>query len=146
MESFPFSAEEWARVREACLGIVNAELSEDEAIRTSRFEKLCEVLAELRNRHGDHPVLLETEADFAAEPSEQIALYEMAKLAAVAAGFFTFTIRISLARVLMDDLGDRARALQELLACRDEVTLWAEEDERKEWEELRRQAIEGEGG
>jgi hypothetical protein len=140
MEPFPFSAEDWARVREACLAVVNAELAEQESVRATRFAELGNLLAELRVKYGEHPTLLETEADFAAEPSEQVALYEMAKLAALAAGFLTYTIRLSLARVLLNDLGERDRALQEVLACRDEVTLWADEDEKKEWQELRRQA------
>src|SRR5258707_1219218 len=83
---------------------------------------------------GQHPALLETEADFTDEPSERVALYEQAKQSALVGGWVTYSIRISLARVLLEELGDAGRGLQELLACRDEVTTCADKSERAEWE------------
>jgi hypothetical protein len=119
--------------------VVNATLSEDEVLHASRFAELCCVLSGLRDTYGQHPVLLETEADFTDEPSERVALYEQAKQAALAAGLLTYSIRVSLARVLMDDLGDRGRALQELLVCQIEVAACANDRERQEWQEMQRQ-------
>jgi hypothetical protein len=39
---------------------------------------LFDVLAGLRARHGDHPVLLETEADFTEDDEVRLALYQQA--------------------------------------------------------------------
>jgi len=67
METFPFSEAEWDAVLVASRAIVNAELAEDRILRQSAFVELPAVLAGLRDRYGDHPILVETEADFAPE-------------------------------------------------------------------------------
>ena len=94
------------------------------------------MLAELRAAYGQHPVLLETEADFTDEPAEQAQMYEQAKHLAEAGGLVTYSIRLSLARVLLEELDDAERARHELLACRDEVAGHADESDRTKWAEL----------
>jgi hypothetical protein len=79
MNPFPFSESEWSRVAAATLAATNATLADDEVLSASHFVELQSVLTELRRVYGDHPVLLETEADFAAEGAERIALYEAVK-------------------------------------------------------------------
>jgi hypothetical protein len=151
MEPFPFTVEEWSCVGEVTLALINATFAEDAILHASLVEELRYVLDELRAKYGQHPALLETEADFTDEPSERVALYEQAKQAALAGGWVTYSIRISLARVLLEELGDVERAMQELVACRDEVTACADESERQEWQELQKECIrrtwaESEGG
>ena len=75
VEAFPFSEAEWAAVREAALPVVNAALADDAVLQASHLVGLMEVLAGLRARYGDHPVLLETEADFTEDDAESAALY-----------------------------------------------------------------------
>jgi hypothetical protein len=136
MDAFPFTEEDWSRVSEAGRAIVNATFAEDMVLHESLSEELFCVLSELRQKYGEHPAILETEADFTDDPAERIALYEQAKQAAQAGGLATYSIRISLARVLLEEVRDPGPALQELLACRDEVAAFAEESEWQEWMEL----------
>jgi hypothetical protein len=139
MEAFPFTAEEWSCVSEAARAVLNATFAEDDVLHASRFEELRCVLSELRGKYGQHPALLETEADFTEDPSTRVELYEQAKQFALAGGWVTYSIRISLARVLLEELGNPGQALQELMTCRDEVAACAAESEREEWHELQRE-------
>jgi hypothetical protein len=70
-DGFPFSTDDWSRVQDAARAVVNATLAGDDVLRASRFEELRLVVAELRESCGDHPALLETEADFSGDPAER---------------------------------------------------------------------------
>lgn len=134
MDAFPFTKSEWGQVAEASWSVTNASLANDEVLRASCFLKLKHLLNELRVRYGDHPVLLETEADFTEDLCEQVSLYESALCLAVAKKLPTLSIRISYAEVLL--ASDRAVvALSELMACRDELVS-ADKDEQNKWYEL----------
>lgn len=65
MDDFPFSDDEWEAVLVASRDIVNAVFAGDRTLAASALVELQAVLADLRARYGDHPVLAETEADFA---------------------------------------------------------------------------------
>jgi hypothetical protein len=134
VEAFPFTEAEWAAVKDAALPVVNAGLADDPVLRASHLAGLLGVLAGLRARHGDHPVLLETQADFAEADTERVALYRRAAALAAADGLPTLSIRLSLARVLLDT-GEPAPARRELLACEGELGE-ADESERTSWAEL----------
>jgi hypothetical protein len=136
MKEFPFTDDDWSLVSEAARAVVNASFAKDEVLHASLLEELFCVIADLRRDYGEHPILLETEADFAHDPSERIKLYERAKESAHTGDLLTYTIRISLARVLLEELNDCGRALKELLACGDEVFDYGDESEQKEWTEL----------
>lgn len=136
MEAFPFTYEEWQGVSEASRAVVNAHFARDTVLHTSLLVEFHNVLCELRGKHGEHPLLLETQADFTMEPSERIPLYAKAAHLAIENGLLSYTIRLSLASVLLEDMDDADRALQELLACRDEVTAHADKWEQREWREL----------
>lgn len=136
-EGFPFSEEDWFRISEAARAVVNAALAEDDSLHASHLEELRCVLADMADKYGAHPFLLETEGDFATDPSERIELYERAKQLATDGGWVTYSIRIALARVLLEEMNEPGRALQELLACRNEIMTCADQSERQEWEELR---------
>jgi hypothetical protein len=131
----PFSAAEWNRVNKSTLALTNATLADDEVLRAVYLNELQTVLAELRNRYGDHPVLLETEADFLDDRCRQCQLYRQAIQIAVAQGLPTFSIRVSLARVLLEEFNDYADADTELAACEPELRLNDDYD-RKGWFEL----------
>lgn len=132
---WPFSESERNAVSEAALPVVNAGLVHDAVLRASCLLGLLDVLAGLRERHGEHPALLETEADFAEDDAERIALYRRAVSLAEANGIQTLTIRLSLSRVLLET-GQRESALDELRACEGELTEVGDDSDRAEWTEL----------
>jgi hypothetical protein len=141
MTTFPFTEADWHCVSEAARDVVNATFAEDAVLRSSLFAELRQVLAQLRGKYGQHPALLETEADFTNEPTERVALYENAKELAEDQGLITYSIRLSLARVLLEELQEADRALRELIACREEVATLADEGDRAQWVELQAECI-----
>ena len=133
---FPFSTDDWSRVQDAARAVLNATLAGDAVLRASQFEELRLVVTELRGRYGDHPALLETEADFSDDPAERRRLYQAAIQQAQDAGLVTYSVRIALARLLLDDFDEPDRAYGELRACEPELAAHADESERAEWAEL----------
>ena len=134
MDEFPFTGAEWGAVNDAVLPLVNATLAEDDVLHASAQEELRCVLNQLRVRYGDHPVLLETEADFCDDDAERVALYRRAIEVAVAHGLPTLSIRLSLAQLLVDD-NDRSAARDELHACAPELRE-ADASDNQAWESL----------
>jgi hypothetical protein len=135
-DGFPFSTDDWSRVQDAARAVVNATLAGDDVLRASRFEELRLVVAELRESCGDHPALLETEADFSGDPAERRRLYQAAIQQAQDAGLVTYSVRTALARLLLDEFDEPAPAYGELKACEPELATHADESERAEWAEL----------
>ncbi len=142
MEAFPFTDAEWDRVKEAALPLVNATFAEDEVLRASSFMTLQAVLGELRARHGNHPLLIETEADFTEDNSERVRLYHRAVRAASSHCLATLTIRLSLARVLLES-GQPNEAATELSACEVELPM-SDESDRTTWSKLTAEAKQAE--
>jgi hypothetical protein len=138
MMPFPFTEVEWAAVREAVLQVDNSGLADDEVLRASHLASLLDVLAMLRTRYGDHPVLVETEADFTEDDYERVALYHRAAATALDNGLPTLSIRLSLAEVLLE-LGRPVEAAAELLACEPDLVN-CDESERASWSELSTEA------
>jgi hypothetical protein len=136
MEIFPFTAAEWQRVQHVSLAVTNADLAEDAVLYESHFAELLAVLNELRDRYGQHPILLETEADFLDNPPRQVDLYRRAIRLAERHGLPTFSIRISLARLLLEEFANGKEAEKELSACECELYVLADESEKREWFEL----------
>jgi hypothetical protein len=134
-KKLPFTAGEWDAVRWAAGAVTEAAQADDADRRAARFADLQSILAELRGRHGDHPLLWETEADFTPAPLAAADLYRQAEAAAVAADWPTMSIRLSLARVLAEELDQRADARDVLLACRDELP-WSLEADCQAWASL----------
>jgi hypothetical protein len=121
MKAFPFGQKEWAPVQEAARAVADAALGASPSRRAARFAALKSLLADLRETHGDHPVLLETEADFTPDAAPAVALYRRAELVAAAHRLPALSIRLSLARLLVEELGQPDPARQTLVACRDEL-------------------------
>lgn len=133
---WPFTEAEWDAVKEPALAAVNASIAGDAVLREAAGVELMAVLDALRAVHGDHPVLTETAADFADDPAERRGLYEKAVREAVAGGWPTYTIRLSLARLLLDEFERAEDAMRELRASEAEVDELGDEWERRDWSEL----------
>jgi hypothetical protein len=138
MEAFPFTEAEWAPVKSAALSILNAHSAGDEVLWTSLRLDMLDLLAGLRERHGDHPVLLETVADYTDDDTERAVLYRQAVDIAAANGLPTLSTRLFFARVLLD-LGQPEAARKELRACEGEARDGSER-ERAEWADLLEEA------
>ncbi len=136
MEEFPFSQEDWKLVEQASWSIANATVIEDDILAAAGHAELEQVLAELTAKYGEHPILVETAADFEATDAARIELYEQALSMAEMHGLQTYTIVLSLARLLTEDFGQTATAHTRLMDCAAEVATLADEDERREWQEL----------
>lgn len=136
MQEFPFSNEDWDQVCELTRQVCNATLQDDWVLRASYFEELKHYLAEMQSRYGEHPILWETEADFLLDADEQIYLYQQAKNLALRHGLPTYTIRIALARVLIEDCSELAAGHRELVDCQREVEERGDEHEQRSWKQL----------
>ena len=134
MEPFPFTEAEWETVRGASLNLLNATFANDSALAESFCAELFAVLGDLRLHHGEHPVLLETQADFTDDDFERAALYRRAITLAEANDIRTLSIRLSFARVLLD-LDRKQAARVELLACEHELPR-GDDSDRPDWAEL----------
>lgn len=88
-------------------------------------------LADLREQHGDHPVLLETIAEYTDDEEQRAVLYREAAAIAVVNGLPTLSIRMSLAYALML-LGNPVGAVEELRLCGSEA-IAADDEERAGW-------------
>lgn len=135
MDPFPFTAEEWEEVREVSHSAMNAALADDDVLHASFLAELLALLQQLRARHGEHPVLLETEADFESDPSAALRLYRAAETMAERHGLPTLSIRIALAGLLLDFVNDPDGARAALLACKGELAE-ADKFDTNEWREL----------
>jgi hypothetical protein len=131
VEAFPFTKAEWHPQKDLALSILNAEFAEDDVLAASLRLEMLDRMDALRARHGDHPVLLETAADYTEDTPERAALYRRAVDLADAHGLPTLSIRLSFASVLTE-LGEPIAALEELRSCGSEAATGSA-DERKQW-------------
>lgn len=136
MEAWPFAEEDWHSVEEAVIDLVDASRGEDDDLIAACMKNVFDLLEALAIKYGPHPVLYETKADVLLNPAERVALYQQAISLAESNALQTLTIRLSLAEVLIDDLGDTAEARKQLAACRSELT----EDDVDEWQALTEKA------
>lgn len=108
-------------VQQAALAVVDTTMTENTELRVSRFSELQNVLAKLRKRYGEHPILLETEANFTDGAAAQMVIYKKAKTVAMKHGFPLLSICLSMAHLYLEELDDVHAARDELVACRNEV-------------------------
>ena len=130
MEEFPFSREDWGRIQDSSLGLVNATMAEKEELCSVHLVRLFAVLDDLEAIYGEHPILTETRADFSDPGQESIRLYYRALDLAEANDLPAYTIRLSLASSLLE-VGDAAAAMVQLEACEGEGDDW----DRDNWTE-----------
>ena len=131
----PLTSDELHAVRRAARAVARAGKADDIDRRANRLADLQSVLAEVRQRLGDHPVLWELEADFTSDPAVAADLYRRAEKAASEAGLPTLSIRLSLARLLLKELGHPGEARAALRACAGELPE-ASEKQSASWREL----------
>jgi len=136
MDAFPFTNSDWNRVKDATYPIVNATLADDDTVADSLFIGLKETLHELRCSYGDHPILLETEADFCSDPDESIRIYSKALNIATKFNLPTDSICLSYTRALIDSERNLNEALTLLESCREQVYANADKTDIAEHEEL----------
>lgn len=108
MTSDGISTEDWDRVHELALNIVNAIDGEDQA----PYDELFSYLAHLRSKYGERASILATEGDYADNPREAERLYVMAFNIAAAAGDIANVreIALSLAYLHANAIKDAAAA------------------------------------
>jgi hypothetical protein len=131
----PLTSDDLSAIRRAARAVASAQKCSDVERRSTQFACLQSVLAEVRERRGDHPVLWELEADFTLDPELAADLYRRAERAASTAGLPTFSIRLSLARLLLKELGCAGEARAALRACAAELP-GASEKQSAAWEQL----------
>lgn len=136
MDAFPFTNADWERVKDASHPVLEARLADDDAVADSMFLTLRETLHDLRCKYGDHPVLLETEADFCDDSGDSIRLYKVALNLARKNSLPTASICLSYARVLIEDASNPGEARHVLESCREEVNASEDESDTTEYEEL----------
>ena len=136
MREFPFTKADWNRVSEAARAIVNATLIDDDVLADCRFSDLRETLDDLREKYGEHPILLETEADFRHDPNEAISLYSQALAMARENGLPTETICLSYARALIENRRDLDQARELLKACHDTIHAGGDEADIRDHDDL----------
>lgn len=136
MDEFPFTEEEWRTIARATTSVTNATLADDAAWRARSFRILRRRIRGMKLRYGDHPVLIETLADFHDDPQVRRRLYRRAIRIAVRHGLPAFTMRIYLARLLLEEFHDPRRALLQLQQCESEVLQSRDNDYISMWREL----------
>jgi hypothetical protein len=125
--------------------LTNATLKDDDVVRESLFVELVTELHALRERYGNHPILVETEADFCDDPLLQRNGYRLAIRLAESNGLPTFSIRMSLADLLLTYFDDSTEAAHELRACEPELATQSDEWDMQEWSSLMRRCEENGG-
>jgi hypothetical protein len=77
------ATEDWDRIHELALQVVNESAEGDEMASAASSLRLRELLDELQEKYGAHPSLLATRADYVASPEEReywlLAAYEQAQ-------------------------------------------------------------------
>jgi hypothetical protein len=130
MDPWPFEDEEWDEISELTHRLTNSTLADDQILHGSIHRELIERLCELMEKYGEHPVLLETLADFAEDPNERLSLYWKALKLSVKHEMPTLTIRIFLAELLIEEFQDAKEARQVLKDGEDE---FLDREEEPEW-------------
>jgi len=97
VDPWPFEDEDWDNVVTITGRLTNAILADDEVLRQSIREELIQRIDDLTEKYGEHPVLLETLADFVTESNWRLGLYRRALDLSVKHGMPTLTIRVFLA-------------------------------------------------
>jgi hypothetical protein len=138
MEPFPFTEEEWSEVGSATLAVTNATLADDHVLRDSAYLDLEDVIHKLCKKYGDHPVLLETLADFESDPALRIRQYQHAIRQAEQFELPTVTIRLALATDLIEEFGSSSEARRELMECKSELAGHDDKSDIETWSRVMR--------
>lgn len=121
--------------------MVNATMADDEIWHAAAMRRFRKAIRKLRGSYGDHPVLIETLADYLDDPARRQRLYRRAIRIAVKNNLPTWTIRLFYARLLLDDFHDGPKALVQLQRCEREITELADEYDKNSWKELMEEIV-----
>jgi hypothetical protein len=135
MDEFPFTDSDWLDIQDAARGIVEAAHADDPEERAAQFARLQSILNRLRGWYGEHPILLETEADFMPDAAAAVDLYRRAEQLAVDHHLPALSARLSLARLLVEELDRPAEAREVLAACQTDLPM-AHQDDCATWTAL----------
>jgi hypothetical protein len=130
MDAWPISAEDFEEFESISRRYAEAVMAGDWMVCDSLARETYETMVKWEEKYGEHPFILEHKADFAEEPEEKRKLYTRALELAVANGLETITIRIWLARLLLEEFGDASSAMQMLSDGQHEVF---EADQDEDW-------------
>jgi len=134
------STEDWDRVHELALEVVNASGEGDEAASAAAAVRLRELLDDLQERDGPLPSLLATRADYIHDAPEEreywlTAAYEQAQKRADLKNLVW--IAASLATLYVDDLRDPTRGVQWLTLLEEHLRVSHDDSEAEEAVRLR---------
>lgn len=134
------STEDWDRVHELALEVVNASGEGEEAASAAAVVRLRELLDDLQERYGPLPSLLATRADYIHDAPEEreywlTAAYEQAQKRCDVKNLVW--IAASLATLYVDDLRDPTRGAQWLTLLEEHVRVSHDDSEAKEAVRLR---------
>jgi len=127
------STEDWDRVHEIAVEVVNASAIEDDVLCEHHTQRLFGILDELESVYGRIPSVLATRADFTVEPAEAVSLHEEALIVATDPISSRLSLQ-SLIRLKIDERHDESSIL-DLLHHLEKVTDFEEGD--SDLEELR---------
>lgn len=131
MSPFPFTDDEWGSLEELALSFLNASFAEDLVLKESLRLDIIDLLENYLKKHGDHPVLLETIADYLEDSQERFKYYRNAIKIAELNSLPTLSIRMAFAGALLGDSQLKA-ALEMLRSCGTELSD-ADEKDRVDW-------------
>lgn len=129
------SGEDWDRVHDLSLKIVNAEAESEENIYTNQ---LLQYLDKLEGEYGALPSILATRADYVSDTKEQSALLRQAYALAEASGDIANLKEIahSLAELYIEDLRDPAEGQAWIKRLRDHLISSPDKDFQDELKRL----------
>src|SRR5688572_21558293 len=116
--SSDLDAREWEHIKEITLKITNAVLAGDEVLHAVYFDELFSYCEQLFEKHGQHPMLLATLADFTDDPGASLDYYSRASSEASRRGMPINTIHVSWAEALLHHAGDPSTAVSILEQCK----------------------------
>ncbi len=135
MNEFPFEKDEWDRLTQLVYQYVTPILNDQDPDECA-LPIIQSYVEDLKDKYGDHPILIETEADFESDVVEQNYLYEKATKVAIKNGLPTLSIRLSHARLKLHDLKQKDEAKKIIEECREEMLKSGDEYDKEEWQEI----------
>jgi len=118
---FPYTTEEGDQITEIAKGLVNAGFADDEPKRAQRLSQLHDCLQKLIGKYGEHPTLIELQADFADTFEEGMSLYQKAKQISMSLGLSIRSICLSMAVLVLREKDAKGEAREFLQECQNEM-------------------------
>ena len=127
MNAWPFEEKDWKNWEAITRRYIDAVFAKDEIVCGSISREMYGMMIKWEKKYGEHPWILEHQADFAQNHRRKRELYERALDLAVKRCRATLTIRLSLAELLLDEFDDAVSALRVLMDGQLEVVEKAQE-------------------